>query len=71
MLAQLQRVEVEPAFVATDELTVEHDAFRELLEQRLAQLGEVAQERLLLRLCRSRSSPSRNTTQRKPSHFGS
>ena len=46
MLAQLQRVEVETAFVRDDELAVEHDAFGELREQRLAKLGEVAQQRL-------------------------
>src|SRR5690349_5138407 len=46
MLAQLQRVEVE-AFVAPDhELTVEHATVRELRQHRLAQLGEVAQQRL-------------------------
>ena len=48
MLAQLQRVEVEAALVRDDELAVEHDPVGELLEQRLAQLGEVAQQRLLV-----------------------
>ena len=48
MLTQLQRVEVEAAFVGDDELAVEHDPVGELFEQRLAQLGEVAQQRLLV-----------------------
>ena len=48
MLAQLQRVEVETAFVRDDELAVEHDPIGQLFEQRLAQLGEVAQQRLLV-----------------------
>ena len=49
MLAQLQRVEVEAALVvAIDELAVEHDLIGQLREQRLAQLGEVAQQRLLV-----------------------
>ena len=48
MLAQLQRVEVETALVRDDELTVEHDPIGQLLEQAVAQLGEVAQQRLLV-----------------------
>ena len=48
MLTQLQRVEVETPLVRDDELAVEHDAVRQLFEQRLAQLGEVAQQRLLV-----------------------
>ena len=48
MLAQLQRVEVEAALVGDDELAVEHDPIGQLFEQRLAQLGEVAQQRLLV-----------------------
>ena len=48
MLTQLQRVEVEPAVVRDHELAVEHDLVGKLREQRLAQLGEVAQQRLLV-----------------------
>ncbi len=48
MLAELQRVEVEAPLVRDDELAVEHDALGQLFEHRLAQLGEVAQERLLV-----------------------
>src|SRR5439155_13902107 len=44
MLAQLQSVEVEASLVRNDELTVEDDALGKLREQRLAQLGEVAEE---------------------------
>jgi hypothetical protein len=48
MLTQLERVEVEPAFVGDDELAVEDDALRKLLQHRLAQLREVAQQRALV-----------------------
>src|SRR5438045_39761 len=44
MLAQLQSVEVEASLVRNDELTVEDDALGKLREQRLAQLGEVAEQ---------------------------
>src|SRR5476649_1103253 len=46
MLAQLERIEIEPAFTGDDELTVEHTPFGQLRAQRSAQLGEVPQQRL-------------------------
>src|SRR4051812_27737716 len=49
MLAQLQRVEVETAVFAHHyKLAVEHAPLGQLREQRLAQFGEVAQQRLLV-----------------------
>ena len=48
MLAQLERVEVEARRRRDHELAVEHDLVGQLREQRLAQLGEVAQQRLLV-----------------------
>ncbi len=48
MDAHLERFEVEPAVRRDHELAVEHAARRKLVEQRLAQLGEVAVERLRL-----------------------
>jgi len=71
MLALLQRVEVEPALVGHDELTVEDRRVRATLRGGFRAAREVAQQRFVVPLCRSSSSPSRNTTQRKPSHFGS
>ena len=48
VLAELERVEVEPVRRRDHELAVEHDLGGQLFEQRLAQLGEVAQQRLLV-----------------------
>ena len=48
VLAQLQRVEVEAGRRRDHELAVKNDLLRELLEQRLAQLGEVTQQWLLV-----------------------
>ena len=48
MLAQLQGVEVEAVRRRDHELAVEHDLIGKLREERLPQLREVAQERLLV-----------------------
>ena len=48
VLAQLERVEVEPLGRRDHELAVEHDLVRCLREQRFAHLREIAEQRLLV-----------------------
>ena len=44
----MERVEIEAAFVRDDEFAVEHDPIGELREERFAQFGEIAKQRLLV-----------------------
>ena len=66
-----QRLEVQPRAARDDDFAVDHAAGGQVRLGRCHDLGEVAGERPLAAAESSTSSPSRNTMQRKPSHFGS
>ena len=71
MQPHLQRVEIQSGRRRDDDLTVDHTADRQLVQQQIVQLRKISIERPQVAALNEHIEAPRNTSARKPSHFGS